>query len=181
MYGRAESNDQERKYSPNAFNGSKKTKVSGYPNPKFVSTSYVERQNLTMRMHMTRFTRLTNAFSRKIENHCYAVALHFVYYNFCKIDASLSITPAMQASLTKRVMSVEVCLDQSISFYPPARKKIIPRKNRRASVLYRWVGRFCYISSWCKKASRAFCQWENRGEAIRNYQALRFWYKKIFR
>ena len=79
----------------------------GDPNPKFVSTSYVERQNLTMRMHMRRFTRLTNAFSKKVENHCYAIALHFVYYNFAKIHKSLSVTPAMQAGLTKRVMSIE--------------------------------------------------------------------------
>ena len=111
MYGGAEGNDQERKYSPNTFNGSKKTKISGDPNPKFVSTSYIERQNLTMRMHMRRFTRLTNAFSKKIENHCYAIALHFVYYNFCKIHSSLSITPAMQSGLTKRVMSIEdICI-----------------------------------------------------------------------
>lgn len=66
-----------------------------------------ERQNLTMRMHMRRFTRLTNAFNKKIENHCYAVGLHFVYYNFVKIHKSLSLTPAMQAGLTKRVMSIE--------------------------------------------------------------------------
>ena len=64
-----------------------------------------------MRMHMRRFTRLTNAFSKKIENHCYAIALYFVYYNFCKIHSSLSVTPAMQAGLTKRVMSIEdICL-----------------------------------------------------------------------
>lgn len=107
MYGKAEGNDQERKYSPNSFNGSKKTRISGDPISKFVSTSYVERQNLTMRMHMRRFTRLTNAFSKKIENHGYAIALHFVYYNFCKIHKSLSVTPAMQAGLTKRVMSIE--------------------------------------------------------------------------
>jgi hypothetical protein len=60
-----------------------------------------------MRMHMRRFTRLTNAFSKKIENHCYAIALHFVYYNFAKIHKSLSITPAMQAGLTKRGMTLE--------------------------------------------------------------------------
>ena len=60
-----------------------------------------------MRMHMRRFTRLTNAFSKKIENHCYAIALHFVYYNFCKLHKSLSVTPAMQAGLTKRFMKIE--------------------------------------------------------------------------
>jgi IS1 family transposase len=107
MYGKAEGNDQERKYSPNSFNSSKKTRISGDPISKFVSTSYVERQNLTMRMHMRKFTRLTNAFSKKIENHCYAIALHFVYYNFVKIHKSLSVTPAMEAGLTKRLMSIE--------------------------------------------------------------------------
>lgn len=108
MYGGSEGgHDQEKKYSPAVCTGAKKTKISGEPNPKFVSTSYVERQNLTMRMHMRRFTRLTNAFSKKVENHAYAIALHFVYYNFAKIHTSLSITPAMQAGLTKRVMSVE--------------------------------------------------------------------------
>jgi len=107
-YGFSEGNTEtERKYSPAECTGCKKTKVMGDPNPKFVSTSYVERQNLTMRMHMRRFTRLTNAFSKKVENHCYAIALHFVYYNFAKIHKSLSVTPAMQAGLTKRVMSIE--------------------------------------------------------------------------
>ena len=96
-----------KKIQPNSFNGSKKTRISGDPISKFVSTSYVERQNLTTRMHMRRFTRLTNAFSKKIENHGYAIALHFVYYNFVKIHKSLSVTTAMQAGLTKRLMSIE--------------------------------------------------------------------------
>lgn len=108
MYGGSEGHTEtERKYSPTRFAGSKKTKLMGDPRPKFISTSYVERQNLTMRMHMRRFTRLTNAFSKKIENHCYAIALHFVYYNFCKIHQSLSVTPAMQAGLTKKPMTME--------------------------------------------------------------------------
>lgn len=108
MYGGSEgTNQQEKKYSPAECTGCKKTRISGEPNAKFVSTSYVERQNLTMRMHMRRFTRLTNAFSKKIENHCYAIALHFVYYNFCKLHKSLSVTPAMQAGLTKRFMKIE--------------------------------------------------------------------------
>lgn len=108
MYGGSEgTNEQDRKYSPAVCTGAKKTRIAGDPNPKFVSTSYVERQNLTMRMHMGRFTRLTNAFSKKVENHAYAIALHFVYYNFCKIHTSLSVTPAMQAGLTKKVMKVE--------------------------------------------------------------------------
>ena len=71
-----------------------------------VSTSYVERQNLTMRMHMRRFTRLTNGFTKKAENHAHAVALHFMYYNFCRIHASLRCTPAMKAGVTQELWSV---------------------------------------------------------------------------
>jgi len=97
----------ERKFSSNECNGAKKNVVSGDPNLKFISTSYVERQNLTIRMHMRRFTRLTNAFSKKLETHCHAIALHFAYYNFVKLHKSLRVTPAMQAGLTKRFMTVE--------------------------------------------------------------------------
>src|SRR5258708_2263117 len=80
---------------------------SGDPHDKFISTSYVERSNLSIRMGNRRFTRLTNAFSKKIENHCHAIALHFVYYNFVKIHKSLRVPPAMQAGLIKRLMSIE--------------------------------------------------------------------------
>ncbi len=108
IYGGSEGTNQtERKYSPAECTGIRKTKVSGDPDPKFVSTSYVERQNLTMRMSMRRYTRLTNAFSKKIENHCHAVALHFVYYNFVKIHKTLRVPPAMQAGLIKRLMTIE--------------------------------------------------------------------------
>ncbi len=99
--------EQERRYSPAPFIKTETIIVSGTPDEKKISTSYVERQNLTMRMHMRRFTRLTNGFSKKLDNHCYAIALHFVYYNFCKIHKSLRVTPAMQAGLTKDVMSIE--------------------------------------------------------------------------
>ena len=106
LYGQ-DSMKGEKKYSPAECIGAKKTRVMGNPDPKHISTSYIERQNLTMRMGMRRFTRLTNAFSKKIENHCYAIALHFVYYNFVRIHKSLRVTPAMEAGLTKKLMSIE--------------------------------------------------------------------------
>lgn len=108
MYGGSEgTNSQEKKYSPAECTGTKKTWISGEPDPLHISTSYVERQNLTMRMHMRRFTRLTNAFSKKLENHCYAIALHFVYYNFVKIHKTLRVPPAMEAGLIKHLMTIE--------------------------------------------------------------------------
>jgi hypothetical protein len=81
--------------------------VIGDPDPKHVSTSYVERQNLTMRMSMRRFTRLTNGFSKKVENHAHAVALHFMYYNFCRVHQTLRVTPAMEAGLSDHVWTLE--------------------------------------------------------------------------
>src|SRR5450755_878705 len=99
--------ENETRYLPATCIGCEMKEVSGRPDPKHVSTSYVERQNLTMRMHMRRFTRLTNAFSKKINNHAHAIALHFVYYNFVKQHKTLRVTPAMAAGLTKRFMSIE--------------------------------------------------------------------------
>ncbi len=109
MYGSSSEseNPTERKYSPSKLKSIHKIPVTGNPEEEYISTSFVERQNLTMRMHMRRFTRLTNAFSKKIENHCHAIALHFVYYNFVKQHKSLRITPAMAAGITKRFMTIE--------------------------------------------------------------------------
>ncbi len=108
MYGVSEGESQtERKYSPATCTGIRKTIIEGEPDEKHISTSYVERQNLTIRMHNRRFTRLTNAFSKKIDNHCLALALHFVYYNFVKIHKTLRVPPAMEAGLIKRLMSIE--------------------------------------------------------------------------
>ncbi len=99
--------EPERQYSPARCIGCDLKVVSGNPDPKHVSTSYVERQNLTMRMSMRRFTRLTNGFSKKIENHCAAVALYFMYYNFCRVHQTLRVTPAMEAGLTDHVWTLE--------------------------------------------------------------------------
>jgi IS1 family transposase len=105
IYG-SEPQKGEKKYSPAECLGCRKTPIIGNPDPNHVSTSYVERQNLTMRMHMRRFTRLTNGFSKKIENHCHALALHYVYYNFVKIHKTLRVTPAMEAGLTKDLWNI---------------------------------------------------------------------------
>ena len=97
----------ERRYSPPVCVGSLRLAVEGRPNDSHISTSYVERQNLNMRMGMRRFTRLTNAFSKKIENHSHSLALYFLYYNFVRIHKTLKMSPAMAAGVTDRLWSVE--------------------------------------------------------------------------
>ena len=106
QYGNAPDGSKGR-YSPAVCTGAKKIKVSGMPDVEKVNTSFVERQNLTMRMHMRRFTRLTNGFSKKVENHANAVALHFMYYNFAKIHKTLRVTPAMEAGICDHVWGIE--------------------------------------------------------------------------
>lgn len=101
----------EVRYSPALCTGAKKQIIVGNPDKAHVSTSYVERQNLTMRMSMRRFTRLTNAFSKKLENHCAAIALHFMHYNFARIHQTLRVTPAMAAGVTDHVWEVGEIVD----------------------------------------------------------------------
>ena len=109
MYGGQEKGEgAERKYSPSECTGIRKRRIEGRPDPAHVSTSYAERNNLTMRMSIRRFTRLTNAFSKKIENHAHSVALHFMHYNFCRQHKSLEgSSPAMAAGVTDRLWDIE--------------------------------------------------------------------------
>lgn len=107
LYGEAQGKAAERKYSPGECCGTIKGTVCGNPDKAHVSTSFVERQNLTMRMSMRRFTRLTNAFSKKVENLECAVALHFMYYNFGRVHKTLRVTPAMEAGIADHVWSLE--------------------------------------------------------------------------
>jgi IS1 family transposase len=104
LYGAAP--EGQRRYSPAECIGARKQRVEGNPDAAHVSTSYAERNNLNVRMHSRTMTRLTNAFSKKVENHTAAMALHFMYYNFVRIHKALRTTPAMAASVTKRLWEV---------------------------------------------------------------------------
>lgn len=107
MYGsEGQPKSDNRRYSPSEFTGSEKTVKMGNPDMEHVSTSHVERNNLTMRMSMRRFTRLTNGFSKKVENLEHMVALHFIHYNFARIHKSLKVTPAMAAGVTDKLWSI---------------------------------------------------------------------------
>src|SRR3984893_15425416 len=106
LYGPS-SDSSKGRYSPAECTGIKKTPLEGKPDPKHISTSFVERQNLSMRMGMRRFTRLTNAFSKKLENHIHALARYFVHYNWMRIHKTLRVTPAMAAGLTGKLMGWE--------------------------------------------------------------------------
>jgi IS1 family transposase len=107
IYGVAPTDNAEIRYSPAQCMGARKAVISGNPDYRHVSTSHVERQNLTMRMQMRRFTRLTNAHSKKIENHEAAIALHYMHYNFVRIHESVRVTPAMAAGISDHVWSIE--------------------------------------------------------------------------
>ena len=120
IYGEPPADTPERKYSPGDCCGIIKSRVTGSPDPKHVSTSYVERHNLTMRMSMRRFTRLTNGFSKKMDNHYFALALYFFHYNFCRIHRALRVSPAMEAGITDRLWTMEELVRKMDALlYPP--------------------------------------------------------------
>jgi hypothetical protein len=105
VYGLAEGG--EKRYSPAVCTSCESHPITGSPDPKHINTSYVERQNLSMRMGMRRFARLTNAFSKKLENHMAAVALYFMYYNFARIHQTLRCSPAMAARVDNRLWEIK--------------------------------------------------------------------------
>jgi IS1 family transposase len=122
IYGLAPTDTPEVRYSPMQCTGARRAVICGMPDYRHVSTSYAERQNLNMRMNMRRFTRLTNAFSKKVENHKHMVAIYFMYYNFARIHQTLRVTPAMEAGITDHVWS----LDEIVNLIPgdkPSNKK----------------------------------------------------------
>src|SRR5271165_3346835 len=124
IYGASMEN--ETRYSPAKCIGCDMKTVSGNPDPKHVSTSYVERQNLNMRMGMRRFTRLTNAFSKKIENHAHALALYFVFYNFVRMHKTLRTSPAMAAGVSERLWEIDDIV-QLVDAYERRKKGRLPQ------------------------------------------------------
>jgi IS1 family transposase len=110
IYGASNENPESR-YSPASCIGCRTGVLAGTPDPDHISTSFVERSNLSMRMGMRRFTRLTNGFSKKLENHGHMVALYFMHYNYCRVHKTLRITPAMEAGLTDHVWTLEELID----------------------------------------------------------------------
>lgn len=132
----APSEEEQRKYSPARCIGCDIKVASGNPDPKHISTSYVERQNLSMRMGMRRFTRLTNGFSKKIENHCHAIAIYFMYYNFGRVHQTLRVTPAMESGLCDHVWTA-----QEICNLLPERKAVSNMKATEKEMLVKALGR----------------------------------------
>jgi IS1 family transposase len=136
IYGaEGQSSTHERKYSPAECVGTKKVPIIGRPEKKHVSTSYIERHNLTMRMAMRRFTRLTNGYSKKIENHYHAVALHVMYYNYIRQHHSLRVSPAMAAGLETRLWDFDdiVALIEARESAPKKRGPYKPRRPQMAN------------------------------------------------
>jgi len=131
LYGAAEGRGPEKRYSPAECTGIRKRAVEGRPDMAHVSTSHVERMNLSIRMQNRRFTRLTNAFSKKLDNHIHALALYFAFYNFCRIHKSLRVTPAMAAGVTDRLWSLDDVIAK-IDELAPAPGPRGPYKKRAA-------------------------------------------------
>ncbi len=128
IYGEAP--EAEKRYSPAVCTGARKKRIEGKPDPKHVSTSFAERQNLTMRMHMRRFTRLTNAFSKKFESHVHMVALYTVWYNFVKQHKSLGgVSPAMASDLTDHLWSMEEIAEMIDATLPKAGRPTTYKKR----------------------------------------------------
>jgi IS1 family transposase len=132
LYGELGGNGPEKRYSPAECQGVKKRRVEGNPDIAHVSTSHVERMNLSIRMQNRRFTRLTNGFSKKLGNHIYALALYFAFYNFCRIHKSLRMSPAMAAGITDRLWSLEDIVAKIDEMAPPVAKRG-PYKKRNAA------------------------------------------------
>jgi IS1 family transposase len=129
IYGKTSKKDETR-YSPAECIGCEKKWIAGNPTKELISTSFVERQNLTMRMSMRRFTRLTNGFSKKIENHAHAIALHYMYYNFCRMHKTLRCTPAMAAGVSSKLWEIS----DIIALLPtPVAKERGPYKKRNSN------------------------------------------------
>ena len=131
--------EEATRYSPSEWVASRKDVIVGDPDERFISTSHVERHNLTMRMSMRRFTRLTNGFSKKFENHCYALAMYFTFYNFCRAHTTLTkerggyrTTPAMAAGLTDRVYDMDWLVEMVNATLPKPGKRG-PYKKRSSS------------------------------------------------
>ncbi|OXE35538.1 MAG: IS1 family transposase [Phenylobacterium zucineum] len=131
LYGSIGGNGPEKRYSPAECTGAKKVRREGNPDIAHVSTSHVERMNLSIRMQNRRFTRLTNAFSKKLDNHIHALALYFAFYNFCRIHKSLRVTPAMAAGITDRLWTLEDIVAK-MDAMAPAPAKRGPYKKRVA-------------------------------------------------
>jgi IS1 family transposase len=133
IYGPAQGDEHERRYSPGTCRGARKNPISGNPDRAHIATSYIERQNLNIRMQNRRFTRLTNAFSKKVANHAYQVALYTVFYNWCRIHKTLKMTPAMAAGLTDTLRDVDwiAGLVEARDPQPGPRGPYRPRTRRR--------------------------------------------------
>jgi IS1 family transposase len=145
MYGAPPASPEAaRRYSPTEYVGARKQTITGKPDPAHISTSYTERHNLTMRMSMRRFTRLTNAFSKRVENHCHQLALYFVFYNFVRVHKTLRMSPAMAAGISNRLWSMDdiVALVDAREALPKKRGPYKPRQKGDLNFKtehYRWA------------------------------------------